>query len=104
MSGLTLSPSERDLFKIVMAVRQLMEGRSNAVGDVTLTANAGTTTVSAPNCGPGSKVVLFPQTANAAAAVPTTYITLANITAGQFVITHANNAQTDKSFSWVALG
>ena len=38
MAGLTLSPSERDLIRIVMAVRQLMEGRSNAVGQVTLAA------------------------------------------------------------------
>ncbi len=104
MAGQTLDPSERDLFRIVMAVRQLMEGRSNATGTVTLTANAATTTVSAPNCGAGSAVFLFPRTANAAAAVPTTYILAANVTAGQFVVSHANDAQTDKTFSWVALG
>ncbi len=104
MPGLTLSPAERDLYKSVMAVRQLTEGRSNATGTVTLTANAATTTVSAPNCGPGSAVFLFPQTANAAAAVATTFVLVTNVTAAQFIVSHANNAQTDKTFWWVALG
>jgi len=104
MSGLTLSPSERDLFKIVLAVRQLMEGRSNAVGTVTLNAGTVSTTVSAPNCGPGSAVFLFPQTANAAAAVATTYVPAVGVTAGQFIIAHANAGTTDRSFCWIALG
>ena len=40
MSGPTLSAEERDLARIVRAVRQLAEGRSNAVGTFTLTAGA----------------------------------------------------------------
>jgi hypothetical protein len=38
MSVGTLSAEERDLARIVRAVRQLAEGRSNAVGAFTLTA------------------------------------------------------------------
>jgi hypothetical protein len=49
-------------------------------------------------------VFLSPQTANAAAALATTYVQAADITKQQFVITHANNAQTDKTFGWVVLG
>src|SRR5262245_30443504 len=109
MSGLTLSPAERDLFRIVMAVRQLMEGRSNAVGTVTLQAGATSTTVAAPTCGPSSAIFLFPQTANAAAALATTYVAPSstpplNPAPGSFVITHANNAQADRTFWYVALG
>jgi len=37
MSGIAISPQEKDVFKIVFAIRQLMEGRSNATGSVTLT-------------------------------------------------------------------
>jgi hypothetical protein len=40
----------------------------------------------------------MPMTANAAAALATTYIVPAK---GQFVITHANNAQADKTFRYV---
>lgn len=104
MSGIVLSATEKDQFKIVGAVNQLTQGRSNAVGVVTLTANAATTTVPAPNCATGSSVLLFPATANAAAIVAATFVLAANITAGQFIVTHTNNANVDKTFYWIAIG
>jgi hypothetical protein len=108
MAGITLSPAERDLSRIVLAVRQLTEGRSNAVGSVTLTPDTGTpvtsTAVAAPNCGPGSAVLLFPQTANAAAALGTTYVPAADVAAGIFTIRHASAATTDRTFHFVCLG
>lgn len=68
-------------------------------GSVTLTANAASTTVTIIRAvGMASGVFLSPQTANAAAAVATTYIAPATMTADSFVITHANNAQADKTF------
>ena len=42
---------EKDLSKFAFAIQQLAEGRSNATGTVTLTANAASTTVTAPTCG-----------------------------------------------------
>ncbi len=97
-----LSPSEIEPHRIVAVVRQLIEGRSNAVGICTLTANAGSTTVSAPNCGPMSAVFLMPTTANAAAIVAATYVS--SVAAGSFTVTHTNSASTGKTFFWVALG
>ncbi len=104
MSIVPLSPAEKDPFKIVRATRQLIEGRSNATGSVTLGTSATSTIVAALNCGAGSQVFLFPKTANAAAALATTYILAANVTKQQFIITHASNAQTDRTFSFVCLG
>lgn len=104
MTGIVLSAAEKDIPKIVGAVNQLTQGRSNAVGVVTLTASAATTTVPAPNCAAGSSIFLFPATANAAAIVAATYVLTTNVTAGQFIITHTNNANVDKTFYWVALG
>lgn len=103
-SGLFINPGEQGIHRIVDILRQLIEGRSNAVGSVTLTANAATSTVTANACGPNSAVFLFPQTANAAAALATTYIAPATVTPRQFIITHANNSQTDKTFYYVCLG
>lgn len=97
-----LSPSERGLDRIVQAIRQLIQGRDDAGGSVTLTANAGTTTVAAPNCAAGSQVYLSPKTAHAAAALATTYVSA--VANASFTITHANNAQTDKDFWWRASG
>lgn len=105
MSGLTLSPSERNPVTIVQAIRQLMDGRNNATGTVTLAvAPATTTVVPAPNCAPGCHVSIFQQTANAAAALATTYIRPVDVVQQQFTITHAASAQADRTFSWVCLG
>jgi hypothetical protein len=104
MPALTLSPAEKDISKIVLAVRQLTEGRSNAAGTVTLAANAATTTVAAPNCAASSVVLLFPATAHAAAAAASTYVKSTDISKGQFVVTHPNDADIDKVFYWLAIG
>ena len=106
MTGLILAPGEQSPRRIVDAIRQILEGRSNAVGSCTLAANAATTTVKAINCGPNSAVFLFPQTAHAAAEIAAggVYIGTGDIRAGQFVVHHANNAQADRTFFFVCLG
>lgn len=104
MTANIVQTQEKDLTKFALVIQGLAQGRSNAVGDVTLRASQVTTTVEFANCGSGSKVFLFPQTANAAAVVATTYILAADITAGQFVITHASDADVDQTFSFVCLG
>jgi hypothetical protein len=100
----TLTPSEKDPFKIVQAIRQLVEGRSNATGTATLTANAASTTVTATACAAGSTVLLQPTTANAAAEIGNGTGYVSTVANGSFTITHANNAQADRSFRWVAIG
>lgn len=106
MSGVSLAHSETLPSRIVAAVRALAAGRTNATGVVTLAAGVTTTTVAAPNCGTDSQVFLFPRTANAAAELGngTIYILAANVTAAQFVITHASGASLDRTFSYVCLG
>jgi len=106
VSGINLAPGETNAGRIVAAIRQLIAGRSNAAGAVTLNANATSTTVVAPNCAAGSEIFLFPRSANAAAEVKngTIYVPGANVANRSFVITHANNAQTDRTFSYLAIG
>lgn len=104
MAGLALSSSEQRLDRIVLAIQGALAGRSNAVGEVTLTAGVALTTVTADNCGADSKVFLFPRSANAAAALATTYVAAADVSKGQFIIRHANAGSTDRTFSWVCLG
>jgi hypothetical protein len=86
------------------AIRQLIDGRNNAVGTVTLTANVTTTAVTRTNANANAFVFLFPLTANAAGAVATTYVLQANITKSGFTLTHANAATTDRTFAYVLLG
>lgn len=104
MSGLLPPSTETNITRIVQGVRDLFQGRSNAMGEFTLTAGATSTVVSAPNCGEQSRISITPQTANAAGAVATTYIPQATVKPGQFTVTHANTGTTDRIFSYSIRG
>lgn len=100
---LVISPTEGRVRVLAQAIKHLIEGRSNANGELTLTANAASTTITKTTINGQAGVFMFPKTANAAAelAAGTCY---AVVSAGQIVITHANNAQTDRTFYYVVLG
>lgn len=101
-SGTKPSTNETKLFVICQAIRELFEGRSHAYGTVTLRTGQTTTVVSDENCGAGTEPQLQAKTANAAAAVATTYIS--SVGKKTFTITHANNAQADRTFSYALRG
>lgn len=95
---------ETSLARIVDSIRDLWEGRSYAVGQVTLTLNEATTVVEAPNCGADSKVFLFPRHANAAAELGAGTMYVSAVAGGAFTITHANSATGDRTFDWTIRG
>jgi hypothetical protein len=99
---MSVGSTEKDPAKFAIAIQQLFSGRSNATGSVTLAAGAASTVVSPPNCAQQSAVFLFPKTANGAAALATTFISA--VGKQSFTISHANSAQTDRSFFYVCLG
>jgi hypothetical protein len=47
---------------------------------------------------------MFPTTAHAAAVITGTYVQSADISARQFIVTHAATTQADQTFMWVCLG
>lgn len=106
--GINLSVDEKNVALIVEAVRQLAQGRSNAIGRVTLRANQTTTVVTkatdpaAVNVALGSEIFLSPRTANAAAALANVYVS--SVLHGSFVLTHSSTATTDRIFGWRADG
>lgn len=104
MSGISVASTEKNPAKFALAIQQLAAGRSNASGTLTLAAGATSTVVSAVNCAPGSAVLLFPATANAAAALATTFVPVAAVGNKTFTVTHANNAQVDRTFFYVCIG
>lgn len=87
--------------RVAQAVRAMLRGGSNSGGVVTLTPGATTTTVVDERIVPQSRVFLSPTTANAAAALATTYAVCG---VGSCVLNHANNAQTDRTFAWELKG
>jgi hypothetical protein len=81
-----------------------MNGKINATGTVTLTASAATTSVSEERAGTGSVILFMPTTANAAAEQAAGGMYVSSRTKQAFTITHANNAQTDRSFGYIVIG
>lgn len=102
MSVAIVQTNEKDLTKFAFALQQLAQGRSNAVGEVTLEVGKETTTVNNQTCGPQSIVLLMPKTKNAAAALATTYVK--TTAQGTFTLTHDNATSEDRTFGYVNVG
>src|SRR3990167_1930803 len=92
---------------IVKIIRNIMQGRTNNIHTVTLNANATTTTVDLPvdTLGQYSGIFFTPQTASAATefGAGLMYVSArAPIsTSATLTITHANTADTDKTFYYI---
>lgn len=82
-------------------VNEVRDGKTNNVTEVTLTANAATTTLEHYLINPFSALLFEPLTANAQ-AVAHPYPT--NQTDGSVTLNHANNANADKTFKVVIVG
>jgi hypothetical protein len=104
MAGNVPHMQETNPARLNQAIRDLFAGRSNSVGTVTLTENDTTTDVAFLNCGPDSKVFLFPTTADAADELGGGLLYVSSVGAGTFTITHANDASTTRTFFYVCLG
>ena len=100
--AIQLQPKETQIWRIVQAVIELVSGRHNSSGTVSLAINTTTTVVTAPNCSKKSSPQISPMTAHAATALATSWIS--SIDNGSFTLTHANNTQADRTFSWTATG
>lgn len=83
--------------RVNASINRLITG-ANAIDELTLTANAGSTTYIHPLLTYYSHVSFMPMTANAAGALAGLYVPQATMKNGECVITHANNAQVDKTF------
>lgn len=83
--------------RLVDALNTLI-GKANSAADLTLTANATTTTMTDARLSPFSVLTFMPTTATAATALGGLYVAAATMNNGSCVVTHANTADTDKTF------
>lgn len=88
--------------RIADAVNNILRGKTNNTGEVTLTANTTTTTLEDIRIGINSVLTLQPTTANAATAKANVYF--GSPGDGSVTLTHANNAQTDRTFKYAIHG
>jgi len=85
-------------------IQQINSGKTANAGTVTLTDSVATTTVNHPGFEATMGVWLFPTTANAATEFGAGTIYVSTKNDNSFVITHVNNAQTDRTFDYVVIG
>jgi len=108
LSTNTLPPSWYDvndfLKKISDAVNNILRGKTNNTGTITLTDNVATTTLTDIRIGINSVILLQPTTANASAEIGAGTIYFNTPDGGSIVINHANNAQTDRTFKYAIVG
>lgn len=92
--------TEQRLHDHAVALRALIRSHK-ARGQVTITQNAATTTVTHENVFADSTVILFPASAAAAAELN---IYVSSVGDGSFVITHPNAATAGRTWNWIAVG
>lgn len=100
-----VTPQLQDWLNILLhVVRGAMQGNLNVGGQsvLTLTPGATTTTINDPRIGGTSIILLQPKTANAAAALATTWFNAPTKT--QIVANHVNAATVDRTFEFVIVG
>ena len=95
-----LQPHEKDLYAIVSTTNELVDGRSNNVGHVTLTPGASSTAVTFPTVSASSLITLTARSASASTAV----WFISSVLNGSFVISHDVSAATDRYFDFSAVG
>ena len=86
------------------AINSLREGKINSVGTVTLSANADSTVLSDRRIGPDSFIGLTPETANAAGEIAAGVLYVSARGKQTATLSHANNAQIDRTLTYVVLG
>lgn len=102
--GLSDSAEKRWVRAVAEVVNRLLSGKMNVTLSVTLTANAASTTVIDARIGVFSALPHHPTTAHAAAEIAAGGFYVSAQQNGQFTLTHANNAQTDRTFTFAILG
>lgn len=99
-----LPPEGFDDREVSLVVNGIMNGKINATGEVTLTASSATTAVTEVRAGADSVILFTPTTANAAAEQGAGGMYVSSFGKQTFTITHANNAQTDRTFRYAVIG
>ncbi len=91
--------------QIARRLNLVLQGKLNAALDVTLTANAASTTIEDPRIGYTSTVVpAMARTAQAAAELASGNLYVDTLISGSCVVHHSNNAQTDRVIRFLIIG
>ncbi len=101
-----LEDEEQHRRLLAEGVARINSGKTSNVLAVTLAANEATTVITDVRITAGSYLGFMPETANAAAELGngTLYVADGSRVNGSATISHANNAQTDRTYRVVVIG
>ena len=89
--------------EISEVVNNIMNGKTNNTGTVTLAvASATTTTINDERIGYNSIITFMPTTANAASELTNLYVSAK--TKGSATLTHSANTSADKTYGYIIVG
>ncbi len=101
---LTIPPTGATDREVHQRIRELIEGRSNAVDRVTLEANATQTIFAKETINANAIALLSPTTASAAQGSASGAVYVSTIAAGSVTITHDSSAATDRTYGVLIIG
>lgn len=96
-----LNPAGAEPREISEVVNNLVDGKSNNVGDFTTTQSTTTTTIYNERIGYNSAIIFTPMNSNAAAELTTIYVSA--LGKGSAVVTHGSHAY-DCIFKYIIVG
>jgi len=98
-----LNPAGANEREISEVTNNILNGKTNNTGTVTLNvSSATTTTISDERIGFNSVILLMPTTANAASSLTNVYVSAR--AQGTATLTHSANTNTDKTYSYIIVG
>lgn len=86
--------------EVAEAINNVFAGRIGLAGEFTLNAGVTSTTIIDNRVTTNSHISYSPNTANASAEIGAGTIYISTYANGSFTVTHANSAQTDRTFRY----
>jgi hypothetical protein len=89
--------------ELATVLNNVLDGKINSTGTVTLSVSSTSTTLSDRRIGPESVILFMPTTANARSE-GTPWVSARATTKGQCTLNHTSNSASDLNFTYVILG
>jgi hypothetical protein len=90
--------------EVSLVVNNILAGKLNSTGTVTLAANAATTVVADDRAGYESVILFMPTTAAAASEQAGGAMFVSSRGKQTFTVTHANTTSTTRTFDYIIIG
>jgi len=99
---LSMPDQAQHLRLVSTTLNNVMDGKINSTGSVTLTASNTTTTLTDARIGGDSVIVFMPITSNGATAFQNLFVSAR--TSGSATLTHTSSSNADQNFAYAVIG